>query len=145
MDGGLVSDNTAGEQIPRLAYTTQFYEAFPYYLAIGMTHEQYWEQDCELVKYYRKAAKIRLALDNQQAWLNGLYVYEAVGDLIPLLQFGAKKPKSRPYPSKPFEFDAKKVQKSQEEKKMSKGKAFMEAFMVANNKRFEQKGVQNVR
>lgn len=108
-----------------------------------MTYEQYWEQDCELVKYYRKAAKIKLDLDNQQAWLNGLYVYEAVGDLIPLLQFGAKNPKSKPYPSKPFEFDTKKVQKVQEEKKMSKAKAFMEAFMVANNKRFEKKEVQN--
>ena len=28
---------------PRFAYTQKFYDVFPYYLAIGMTPEQYWE------------------------------------------------------------------------------------------------------
>ena len=27
---------------PRFAYTQKFYDVFPYYLAIGMTPEQYW-------------------------------------------------------------------------------------------------------
>ena len=36
-----------------------------------MTYEQFWEMDCELVKYYRKAAKIKQDLDNQNAWPEG--------------------------------------------------------------------------
>lgn len=52
---------------PRFAYTEKFYQVFPYYLAIGMTYEQFWEMDCDLVKYYRKAARIRQDLKNQDA------------------------------------------------------------------------------
>jgi hypothetical protein len=38
-----------------------------------MTYEQFWNQDCDLVKYYRKAAQIKQDLKNQNAWLQGLY------------------------------------------------------------------------
>ena len=57
---------------PRFAYTQKFYDVFPYYLAIGMTPEQYWEGDCELVRYYRKAAQIRQDLKYQDAGLQGM-------------------------------------------------------------------------
>ena len=75
---------------PRFAYTQKFYDVFPYYLAIGMTPEQYWEGDCELVRYYRKAAQIRQDLKNQDAWLQGMYVYQAIGNLAPILRAFAK-------------------------------------------------------
>ena len=47
--------------------------------------------DCELVKYYRKAAKIKQDLDNQNAWLQGAYFYEALADVSPILHAFAKK------------------------------------------------------
>ena len=88
---------------PRFAYTQKFYDVFPYYLAIGMTPEQYWEGDCELVRYYRKAAQIRQDLKNQDAWLQGMYVYQAIGNLAPILRAFAKKGvKAIPYPDQPF-------------------------------------------
>lgn len=143
MDGGLVSDETAGESIPRLAYTTKFYEVFPYYLAIGMTYEQFWEQDCELVKYYNKAAKIKRDMENQQAWLQGAYVYEAIGNLVPVLGFNMKKgAKATPYRSEPFPLSKEKVEEKQQ-KQQDKAKTYMEMFMIMNNKRFEKKGVQD--
>ncbi len=88
---------------PRFAYTEKFYEVFPFYLAIGMTAEQYWDGDCELVKYYRKAAKIRQDLKNQDAWLLGMYIYQAIGNLAPILRAFAKKaPRLCLYPDQPF-------------------------------------------
>lgn len=93
---------------------------FPYYLAIGMTYEQFWEMDCDLVKYYRKAARIRQDLKNQDAWLQGMYVYQAVGNLAPILRAFAKKgAKPQPYPEQPFELNVrqdKKVEKTKEKK-----------------------------
>ena len=56
-----------------------------------MTYEQFWEQDCELVKYYRKAAQIKQGLRNQDAWLQGAYFYEALIDAAPVLRAFAKK------------------------------------------------------
>lgn len=70
-----------------------------------MTYEQYWEQDSELVKYYRKAFELRQEEQNRAAWLQGMYIYEAIADLAPILHAFAKRgTKARPYPQKPYEF-----------------------------------------
>ena len=108
-----------------------------------MTYEQFWEQDCELVKYYRKAAQIRQDLRNQDAWLQGAYFYEALIDAAPVLRAFAKKG-TKPTP---FDIDElrvklqdKKQQKQLQEKHDDQAKAYMEAFMVSVNKKFQEKG-----
>nr|DAM08195.1 MAG TPA: hypothetical protein [Caudoviricetes sp.]DAM74959.1 MAG TPA: hypothetical protein [Caudoviricetes sp.] len=109
-----------------------------------MTYEQFWEQDCTLVKYYRKAARIRQDLKNQDAWLQGMYVYEAIGDLAPILRpFAKRGTRPKPYPSQPFELNMrreKRVQKVKEQKQDEKAKAYMEAFALSFNKKFQKKG-----
>lgn len=70
-----------------------------------MTPEQYWEQDSDLVRYYRRAHEIRLEEQNYQAWLQGMYVYEAIADIAPILHAFAKRgTKARKYSEKPYEF-----------------------------------------
>ena len=59
-----------------------FEEWFPYYLSIGMTYDQYWNQDGMLVRAYRKADEIRQERANTDAWLLGAYFYQAF-DLRP--------------------------------------------------------------
>ena len=143
-----LSDNEGGggDQRPAalFAYTEKFYEVFPYYIAIGMSYEQFWEQDCDLVKYYRKAAQIRQDLKNQEAWLQGAYIYEALIDASPVLRSFVKKgTKPIPYRDSPYElFGQKNTAKRKEvqEKHDEKAKAFMEAFMISVNKKFREKG-----
>ena len=97
-----------------------------------MTYEQFWEMDCDLVKYYRKAARIRQDLKNQDAWLQGMYVYQAVGNLAPILRAFAKKgAKPQPYPEQPFELNVRQDKKA---------KAYMQMFAMSFNKKFQGKG-----
>ena len=109
-----------------------------------MNYEQFWEQDCTLVKYYRKAALIKQELKNQDAWLQGAYIYEALIDASPVLRSFAKKgTKPIPYRDSPYElFDQKNTAKRREiqEKHDEKAKAFMGAFAVAINEKFQDKG-----
>lgn len=123
---------------------------FPYYLAIGMTYDQFWNQDVELVRFYRKAAKIKRDLRNQDLWLQGAYVYEAILDSAPVLRFSFSKkpPKPIPYREQPYELEPNKKKisarptetLSQEEKNDRKAKSIMEMWMVNINKKFEKKG-----
>ena len=123
---------------------------FPYYLAIGMTYDQFWNQDVELVRFYRKAAKIKLDLRNQDLWLQGAYVYEAILDSAPVLRFSFSKKPPKPilYLEQPFELrtgqrkmaESGEKQLTQQEKSDKKAKAMMEMFMVSINKKFEKKG-----
>ena len=73
-----------------------------------MTYDQFWNEDCELVKFYRKAAQIRQDLKNQDAWLQGAYFYEALVDAAPILRAFAKKgTKPIPYREEPFDLFSK--------------------------------------
>ena len=132
--------------LPFFTYTERFYELFPYYLAIGMTPEQYWEGDPALAKYYRKADERKLERQNQALWLQGMYIYEAICDVSPILQAFAKKgSKPFPYTDKPYPLNDKqrKRDKVEKEKAVSdKGKKFMEAFMKLNNSRFKDNAQQ---
>ena len=149
MDSELVSSSLSATEgggqnssSPLITYTDKFYELFPYYLSIGMTPEQYWDGDCTLVKYYRKAEEIRNEKRNSEMWLQGMYIYEAICDVSPVLHAFAKKgTKPHPYPTKPYAISDEQIRQEREEKERKiaeKGKRFMEALMQSTNKRFEE-------
>ena len=136
-EGGQASSSSS------FTYTDKFYELFPYYLAIGMTPEQYWDGDCTWVKYYRKAEELRNEKRNQELWLQGMYIYEALCDVSPVLHaFAQKGTKPAPYATKPYPLNEKQSKRDEEEKQRKlaeKGKRFMEAMAASINKKFEGK------
>ena len=147
MDSQLVSGSLSvtegserGVRSPFLTYTEQFYEMFPYYLSIGMTSEQFWDGDPYLAKYYRKADEIRTERRNQELWLQGMYIYEALCDVSPILHAMARKgTKPHPYSAQPYsisEQQRKREEEDRERKVADKGKMLMERLMAQNNKRF---------
>lgn len=127
---------------PLSTYTEQFYEAFPYYLSIGMTYEQFWDGDPMLVKYYREAEEIRNEKKNQELWLQGMYIYEALADISPVLHAFAKKgTKPQPYTETPYAITKKqrdRIKAEKEKQEFEKGKRFMEALLQQTNKKFEE-------
>ena len=124
------------------SYSEIFEEKFPYYLSIGMTAEQYWDGDVNLPKYYRKAEELRKERVNQEAWLQGMYIYDVILRTAPILQAFAKKgTKPKPYVEEPYPISKKKrddVQQRKEKKISDKGLAKMQAFMTKTNKHFNK-------
>ena len=127
---------------PLSTYTEQFYEVFPYYLSIGMTYEQFWEGDPMLCKYYREAEELRNEKKNQELWLQGMYIYEAIADLSPILHAFAKKgAKAQPYPDAPYPITKKqreRIRVEKEKKTFDKGMKFMEALTQQTNAKFKE-------
>lgn len=112
-----------------------------------MTPEQFWDEDCCLTKAYRKAYEIRRDRKNWEAWLQGLYIYEALCDVSPVLNAFAKKG-TRPveYAKEPYALttEQRKNKKTAEENRQYElGKAKMNAFMERFNKNFTEKGDSN--
>ena len=92
-----------------------FDRAFPEYLAMGMTYEQFWKQDCSLVIAYRKAYKLRQEEINRNAWLQGLYIFKALQTApVTVNGFAPKGYTPEPYPNKPFDFAPKQEKTAQE-------------------------------
>ena len=108
-----------------------------------MTYDQYWNDDPTLAKDYRRAEELRNEKRNQELWLQGMYIYEALCAVSPVLHAFAKKgTKPHPYTEHPYSLTEEQRKREVEEKERKlaeKGKKFMEAIMQSNNKRFKEK------
>ena len=82
-----------GDLKPKTA-TEIFQEAFPIYLAMGMSYREFWEMESWLVRSYRKAHEIRQEENNYNAWLNGLYTLQALNVGVPVVVKGFAKQKN---------------------------------------------------
>lgn len=101
-----------------------------------MSYEQFWEQDCRMVKFYRQAQKIKDERYDNQAWLQGLYFYSALCNASPLFRdFTKGTVKATPYQSEPFTAMMRK-EKSKEarERKKREGFEYMMRFAERFNK-----------
>lgn len=107
------------------SYTKQFYDYFPYYLSMGMTYDQYWNDDCLLTKYYRKADEMSLKKKNQEMWLQGMYFYDALCKVSPILHAFAKSGvEPVPYPSEPYSLTGEDIEaKKKAEQKRNRQRA----------------------
>ena len=129
------------EENPTLKKTnTQvFEECFPFYLSIGMSYAEYWDGDPKLAQYYRKAYQIKQEEINNTAWLQGMYIYDAVSTALhnSLRGLGKNKPPAKDYAKQPYEF--KNKVKSEAEKarevqiEQQKAIAWMENFVRLNS------------
>ena len=137
-----------GELLNEEAYPTQqktntevFEEAFPFYLAIGMSFAEYWEGDPLLAQYYRKAYRIKQEEINNNAWLQGMYVYDAVSTALhnALRGFSKQKSPAKDYATQPYDFRNKvktEAEKAKEvEVEQEKALAWMENFVRINQKK----------
>lgn len=118
--------------------TEIFEECFPFYLAIGMSYAEYWEGDSTLARYYRKAYQIKQDEINNNAWLQGMYIYDAVSTALhnALRGMGKNKPPVQSYAKQPYEFKNKvktEAEKAKEvEMEQDKAAAWMENFVRVN-------------
>lgn len=139
----LSATNGSGRSIrsaPVKSYSELFHEHFPYYIALGMSYEAYWDGDPQLVKAYRKADEIRRQRNNEELWLQGMYFYNALCCASPIFRDLAKKgTKPHPYPDEPYAISKKQKANSEEikaKRNAEAGKRYMEGFMAKFNKRF---------
>ena len=107
-----------------------------------MSYDQYWNDDPALVRAYRRSAEIKAERKNQELWLQGMYIYDALCCASPILRaFSKKGAKPVPYPSAPYALSPaqqKKDKESREKRTYDKGKAKMMAYMERMNARFSQ-------
>lgn len=85
-------------------------------MSIGMTYDEFWNQDVSLAEVYREANELRDRKRNQELWLQGMYIYEALCDASPLFRFTMKSGtiKPEPYAKEPYPITASEVREREE-------------------------------
>lgn len=117
-----------------------FHEAFPYYLSLGMTYEEYWEMDSSLVIAYREAERIRTQRNNFNSWLAGRYIYDALCCASPIFHDLARPgTKAHPYLEKPYEFETGSASQSENERKKQRGLTAFRAIAARFNRSYQER------
>ena len=108
-------------------------ELCSYALSIGMSYDQYWYGDPSLIKYYVKAEKIRQKKTNNELWLQGFYVYHAVGSLVPILNPFSKEKKAKKYLKEPIPL-TEEDKEEQEQQKLQRFINYMDKLAEVSKK-----------
>lgn len=87
---------------------------------MGMSYSQYWDEPPYLAVAFRRAYRLKRELDNENAWLQGIYFYDAVAVALQnaFSKRGAKKEKYLERPIDIFPLtEAEKARREEEERK----------------------------
>lgn len=112
---------------PQKSFTECFEELFPAYLAMGMTWTQFWIDEPELATAYRKAEMIRKRRKNEELWLEGIYVAEALSATVGNM-FG--KGQKHSYPAEPFPLTVDEQRERREKEEKARMERMKAAFIA---------------
>lgn len=121
------------ERVESAPLTKIFERECPYYMLYGMTYDEYWYDDCFKVRFYRESYKLKLRKEDSDMWKQGMYIYEALCDVSPILHaFSKQGTKPLPYRDKPMSVTDEDM-KAEEEKEIEIKNERMKAQIFFNN------------
>ena len=142
------------EQLDKVEYVSlseRFEELCPIFMNIGMTYKEFWDEDPTMTEDYLKAFKIKQKNEKRnkewEIWKQGMYVYEALIDVSPILHAFSKAKKPLPYPEKPYglqededenEEKDKVTKEKEEENERLRATVFFSNWARATKKQFKK-------
>lgn len=106
-------------------------------MALGMSRDEYWNGDVFLVYDYIEADAERQKRNNQEAWLQGAYFFEAVSSAI-VQAFSKNRSNLPEYPEKPYELaPAYMTVEEKKQRELAEAEAYMQR-LVEWGKRMER-------
>lgn len=125
--------------------TKIFEELCPIFMSYGMSYDEYWHSSPYRARFYLQAHKQKIKQKDEEMWMQGMYIYEALCDVSPILHAFSKngtKPlqySNSPYLSKVSELQTK--QEKEQEKKNAElvARVYFENWARNTKKHFEKK------
>lgn len=68
-----------------------------------MSYNEYWYGPAYCAKFYREAHELEVKQKDEEFWMQGMYIYDAICRVAPILHaFSKSGTKPLPYPEKPY-------------------------------------------
>lgn len=146
-DSRSISEETGQERssVESVSLTQIFEEQCPIYMSYGMSYDEFWYDSPYRAKFYREAKKLNARRKDEELWLQGVYIYDALCRVSPILHaFSKSGTKPLPYLEQPFSYTDDKYKTEQEKEKEAENerlKAQVQFGMWARAvaKKFEKK------
>ena len=108
---------------------------------MGMSYEEFWDKPPILAVAFRKAYRIKRQVENEQAWLQGFYVYDAFAVCLSNA-FARRGSKKQNYLEKPLDIFplTESEKKRREEEEMARMQKVMEEMARMQQRKKKPKG-----
>lgn len=132
-------------RVESISLSKIFEECCPIYMGYGMTYDEYWYGDPWRAKFYRETYEIQMKRKDEELWIQGMYIYEALCDVSPILHaFSKSGTKPLPYSDKPYHVKNESAMSPEEKKKKEENERLIaqlhfERWARATAKQFENK------
>ncbi len=110
-------------------------------MAMGMGYDEFWDGKPDRAVAYREAYRLRREAENEQAWLQGLYVYDAFVVCLSNA-FSKRGSNKQQYLERPIDIfpPTEKEKKRREKKEMEKMQRVMEAMIREQRRQKRESG-----
>ena len=82
-------------------------------MSVGMSYDEFWNQDVTMVRAYRKAWELKRRQQNEAHWMQGLYFRDALLSTVGNM-FSSKSATPNEYPKEPYPVTAEQVAEREE-------------------------------
>jgi hypothetical protein len=142
--------NKEGEEssVESISLTQIFEELCPIYMSYGMSYDEFWYGDAYRAKFYREAYNIQIKHRDEEFWIQGMYIYDALCKVSPILHaFSKSGTKPLPYPDKPYMSTIKgQISEEEKQKKIENerlvAQLHFEQWAKATAKKFKNKNIK---
>jgi hypothetical protein len=82
-------------------------------MSLGMSYDEFWNQNVDMARAYRKADEFKRRRENEALWVQGLYIRDAlictVGNM-----FSSKSAQKHEYPKEPYAITEAQIREREE-------------------------------
>ena len=148
-DSRSISEDKDGRsKVESVSLTQIFEEQCPIYMSYGMSYDEYWYESPYRAKFYRQAKEIEIKQKDEEMWMQGVYIYDALCRVSPILHaFSKSGTKPLPYPTKPYLSELEEQNKIDEEKEKEnerlKAQILFKQWAKNTAKQFKDKEASN--
>ena len=82
-------------------------------MSLGMTYDEFWNQNVDMARAYRKADEMRRMRQNEAMWVQGLYIRDALVCTVGNM-FSGKGSQKHEYPKEPYAITELEIQERAE-------------------------------
>lgn len=132
-------------EVEDTSLSTFFEKLCPIYMSYGMSYDEYWFESPYRAKFYLEAHKLKVKQKDEELWMQGMYIYEALCDVSPILHaFSKKGTKPLQYTNRPYLDNVSALQTKEQKEKEKKNaqliaRVYFENWARATKEHFNKK------
>ena len=113
-------------KVESISLTKTFEELCPIYMSYGMSYDEFWYEEPYRAKFYLDSHKLKVKQKDEEMWIQGMYIYEALCKVSPVLHaFSKKGTKPLPYSNKPYLYNQPEFKSEQEKEQQRKNEELL--------------------